>query len=204
VVFPGAGCIARRTGTCRAHRSRAAQAPPATTTPIEHLIVVVVENLSLDNLFGIYEPRSGAAVHNLLSERIANADGSPGPDFAKAVPTDRQGAGQSGIVGKECLLVTTDESGGYWDSGYMQILDAFGDRTRISLIAVSPFAKIRHGRPHLYRPGFDPQIHPGELAPRPVIGEEPRPSAEPGRRPSDSYVPANRPTIGDLISLFQF
>ena len=62
----------------------AAQAPSATTTPIEHLIVVVGENLSFDNLFGIYEPRSGAGVHNLLSEGIVNRDGSPGPDFAKA------------------------------------------------------------------------------------------------------------------------
>jgi hypothetical protein len=35
-------------------------------------------------LFGIYQPRLGAAVHNLLSEGIANRDGSPGPDFAKA------------------------------------------------------------------------------------------------------------------------
>jgi phospholipase C len=61
-----------------------AQTPPATTTPIQHLIVVVGENLSFDNLFGIYEPRSGAAVHNLLSEGIANRDGSPGPNFAKA------------------------------------------------------------------------------------------------------------------------
>jgi phospholipase C len=35
-------------------------------------------------LLGIYQPRPGAAVHNLLSEGIANRDGSPGPDFAKA------------------------------------------------------------------------------------------------------------------------
>ena len=55
-----------------------------TTTPVEHLIVVVGENLSFDNLFGIYEPRPGAAVHNLLFEGIANRDGSPGPHFAKA------------------------------------------------------------------------------------------------------------------------
>ncbi len=61
-----------------------AETPPATTTPIQHLIVVVGENLSFDNLFGIYEPRSGAAVHNLLSEEIANRDGSPGPNFPKA------------------------------------------------------------------------------------------------------------------------
>ena len=61
-----------------------AETPPATTTPIEHLIVVVGENLSFDNLFGGYEPRSGAIVHNLLSAGIVNRDGSPGPNFAKA------------------------------------------------------------------------------------------------------------------------
>jgi phospholipase C len=63
----------------------AAQAPPKTATPIEHLIVVVGENLSFDNLFGAYEPKSGAKVHNLLSQGIVNRDGSPGPEFAKAV-----------------------------------------------------------------------------------------------------------------------
>jgi len=57
---------------------------PATTTPIQHLIVVVGENLSFDNLFGVYEPKSGIAVHNILSEEIVNRDGSPGPNFARA------------------------------------------------------------------------------------------------------------------------
>jgi phospholipase C len=61
-----------------------AQTPPGTATPIEHLIVVVGENLSFDNLFGTFQPRSGAAIHNLLSEGIVNADGSPGPHFVKA------------------------------------------------------------------------------------------------------------------------
>jgi phospholipase C len=57
---------------------------PRTATPIEHLIVVVGENLSFDNLFGTYGPRSGASIHNLLSEGIANRDGSPGPNFVRA------------------------------------------------------------------------------------------------------------------------
>jgi len=66
-------------GAGGAHTRRAGERTgPRTTTPIEHLIVVVGENLSFDNLFGIYEPRLGAAVHNLLSEGIANRDGSPG------------------------------------------------------------------------------------------------------------------------------
>src|SRR5436853_7635414 len=59
-------------------------AGPPTATPIEHLIVVVGENRSFDNLFGTYRPKSGAAVRNLLSAGIVNLDGSPGPNFANA------------------------------------------------------------------------------------------------------------------------
>jgi phospholipase C len=42
-----------------------AQTQGKTATPIEHLIVVVGENISFDNLFGSYQPKSGAKVHNL-------------------------------------------------------------------------------------------------------------------------------------------
>ena len=45
---------------------------PTTTTPIEHLIVVVGENLSFDNLFGTYQPKSGAAVRNLLASHATS------------------------------------------------------------------------------------------------------------------------------------
>ena len=62
----------------------AAPARAQTATPIEHLIVVVGENLSFDNLFGTYEPRSNANIRNLLSQGIVNRDGSPGPEFTKA------------------------------------------------------------------------------------------------------------------------
>ena len=41
-------------------RAPAGAEPPRTATPIEHLIVVVGENLSFDNLFGTYGPGSGA------------------------------------------------------------------------------------------------------------------------------------------------
>src|SRR5580700_6529456 len=37
------------------------------------------------------------------------------------------------------IFVTFDEGGGYYDSGYVQALDYFGDGTRIPLIAVSPY-----------------------------------------------------------------
>jgi phospholipase C len=54
-------------------------------TPIQHVIVVVGENHTFDNLFGTYRPRRGQKIDNLLSKGIVNADGTPGPNFRKAV-----------------------------------------------------------------------------------------------------------------------
>jgi acid phosphatase len=56
----------------------------ATRTPIQHLIVIVGENHSFDNLFGVYQPQPGQSVRNLLSEGIVNADGTAGPNFKRA------------------------------------------------------------------------------------------------------------------------
>src|SRR5262249_22254812 len=39
------------------------------------------------------------------------------------------------------VIMTTDESGGYYDSGYVQPIDFFGDGPRIPLIIISPYAK---------------------------------------------------------------
>jgi len=56
-----------------------------TASPIKHVIIIVGENRSFDHLFATYEPRNrDERVLNLLSERIINADGTPGPNFAKA------------------------------------------------------------------------------------------------------------------------
>ncbi len=56
----------------------------ATQTPIKHVIVIVGENRTFDHVFGTYKPANGQSVQNLLSQGIVNADGSPGPNFAKA------------------------------------------------------------------------------------------------------------------------
>jgi phospholipase C len=56
-----------------------------TATPIKHVIIIVGENRSFDHLFATYVPkRKGEKVLNLLSEGIIEADGTPGPHFAKA------------------------------------------------------------------------------------------------------------------------
>jgi phospholipase C len=49
-----------------------------TTSPIKHVIVLIGENRSFDNVFGAYVPRQGEHVSNLLSKGIVRADGSPG------------------------------------------------------------------------------------------------------------------------------
>src|SRR3984893_12438747 len=56
----------------------------STQTPIKHVIVIVGENRTFDHMFGTYKPANGQSLQNLLSEGIVNADGSPGPNFAKA------------------------------------------------------------------------------------------------------------------------
>jgi len=55
-----------------------------TATPIKHVIVIIGENRSFDHLYGLYQPKPGQTVANILSKGIVNADGSPGPHFADA------------------------------------------------------------------------------------------------------------------------
>src|SRR5215469_10844671 len=50
-----------------------------TATPIKHVIVIIGENHTFDNIFATYEPKHGS-VWNLLSRGIVHADGSPGPN----------------------------------------------------------------------------------------------------------------------------
>ncbi|HEX4510419.1 MAG TPA: alkaline phosphatase family protein [Burkholderiaceae bacterium] len=56
----------------------------AQNTPIQHVIVIVGENHTFDNVFGTYQPSAGQKISNLLSKGIVNADGSPGPHHSAA------------------------------------------------------------------------------------------------------------------------
>ena len=55
-----------------------------TTTPIKHVIVIIGENHTFDNIFATYQPPTGQTIWNLRSEGIVTANGTPGPNFAKA------------------------------------------------------------------------------------------------------------------------
>src|SRR5262244_3560900 len=49
-----------------------------TATPIKHVIVIIGENRTFDNIYATYVPKHGT-VENLLSKGIIHTDGSPGP-----------------------------------------------------------------------------------------------------------------------------
>ena len=73
---------AGKRGRTRARADRAAGT--STATPIKHVIVIIGENHTFDDVFATYQPPQGQSVQNLLSERIINASGDPGPNVAKA------------------------------------------------------------------------------------------------------------------------
>lgn len=119
-------------------------------------------------------------------------------DIIQRVKSDKQAWASTAIV------ITTDEGGGYYDSGYIQPIDFFGDGTRIPLIVVSPFAKKGHVD-HVYNDHASILKFIEEnwgLKPLSARSRDNLPDPIASRR--NPYVPRNRPAIGDLMSLFNF
>jgi len=103
------------------------------------------------------------------------------------------------------ILITADEGGGYYDSGYIQPLDYFGDGTRIPLIAVSPYTVPGHIS-HAYADHVSVlKFIERNWYLKPVTNRSrdnfPNPTTAPGGSP---YVPTNSPAISDLFDLFEF
>ena len=105
---------------------------------------------------------------------------------------------------KSAILITTDEGGGYYDSGYVQSIDFFGDGTRIPFIAVSPFAKKGYVD-HTYYDHVSVLKFIERNWKLPPLSNASRDNLpNPVTNAADPYVPANRPAIGDLMNLFDF
>lgn len=111
---------------------------------------------------------------------------------------------QPDLWNSTAIFVTTDEGGGYYDSGYVQPLDFLGDGTRIPLIVVSPYTKPGHIS-HSYADHvsllkfIERNWYLGTVTGR-SRDNFPNPKAE----PNNPYVPTNSPAISDLFDLFQF
>ena len=102
------------------------------------------------------------------------------------------------------IFVTADEGGGYYDSGYVQPIDFFGDGTRIPLIVVSPFARKGYVDHTYYDHASLLKFIEKNWAPKPLSGRSRDNLPNPVTREDTPYVPANRPAIGDLMNLFVF
>jgi phospholipase C len=102
------------------------------------------------------------------------------------------------------IFITFDEGGGYYDSGYVQPLDYFGDGTRIPLIVVSNYSKggvIAHEySDHVSILKF---IEANWAVP-PVTTRSRDNFPNPVASEDNPYVPTNSPAIDDLMSLFKF
>ena len=102
------------------------------------------------------------------------------------------------------IFITFDEGGGYYDSGYVQPLDFFGDGTRIPLIVVSPWASggyISHD--------YSDHVSILKFIERnwkldPVTNRSRDNFPNPKTEFFNPYVPLNTPAISDLFDLFDF
>jgi phospholipase C len=73
-------------------------------------------------------------------------DGHPGystlaafENFVARTVTEVQN--QPSLWKDTAIVVTTDETGGYYDSGYVQPISFFGDGPRVPLLVISPYTR---------------------------------------------------------------
>jgi phospholipase C len=102
------------------------------------------------------------------------------------------------------IFITTDEAGGYYDSGYIQPLDFFGDGPRIPLIVVSPYATGGHVS-HSYTDHVSIlKFIEANWKLSTISGRSRDNLPNPVATASNPYVPTNSPAIGDLMDMFHF
>jgi phospholipase C len=102
------------------------------------------------------------------------------------------------------ILVTFDEGGGYYDSGYIQPVSFFGDGTRVPMIVISPYTTPGHIS-HQYNDHVSILKfieYNWNLPPITNRSFDNLPNPIPSQ--ANPYAPANAPAIGDLTDLFTF
>jgi phospholipase C len=108
------------------------------------------------------------------------------------------------LMAETALIITFDEGGGYYDSGYIQPLDFFGDGPRIPLIIVSPFTKGGHIN-HTYTDHVSIlKFIERNWDLKPLTGRSRDNFPNPRVDDDNPYVPLNSPALGDLFDFFHF
>ncbi|MFZ0958795.1 MAG: alkaline phosphatase family protein [Candidatus Sulfotelmatobacter sp.] len=102
------------------------------------------------------------------------------------------------------IFITFDEGGGYWDSGYIQPVDFFGDGTRIPLLIVSPYTVGGHVN-HSYGDHVSiTKFIERNFGLGPLTARSRDNLPNPKVSKSNPYVPINSPAIDDLFDVFNF
>jgi phospholipase C len=102
------------------------------------------------------------------------------------------------------ILVTFDEGGGYYDSGYVQPVDFFGDGSRIPMLVISPYTKPGHIS-HQYNDHVSIlKFIEYNWKLKPLTDRSRDNLPNPKQKDSNPYIPTNSPAIGDLTDLFDF
>ena len=102
------------------------------------------------------------------------------------------------------ILITFDEAGGFYDSGYIQPVDFFGGGPRTMMIVVSPLAKP--GKvDHTYTDHASIlKFIESNWGLGPLSNRSRDNLPNPVNSPSAPYVPINSPAVGDLWTMFEF
>ncbi|HTU52354.1 MAG TPA: alkaline phosphatase family protein [Acetobacteraceae bacterium] len=108
------------------------------------------------------------------------------------------------LVRNTAVFITFDESGGWYDSGYLQPLDFFGDGPRIPLMVVSAYStggRVVHS--------YGDQVSIIKFIEKnwglPTISVRSRDNLpNPVATAGNPYVPANTPAIDDMMDFFKF
>jgi phospholipase C len=103
------------------------------------------------------------------------------------------------------IMITFDEGGGYYDSGYIQPIDFFGDGTRIPLLVVSKYStggRVVHS--YTDHVSFDKFVEANWDLDETISHRSRDNLPNPIALPNNPYVPVNAPAIGDLMDMFDF
>jgi phospholipase C len=102
------------------------------------------------------------------------------------------------------IFITFDEGGGYYDSGYVQPVDFFGDGTRIPLLVVSKYTSAGHIS-HSYSDHVSILKFIERNWNLPTVTNRSRDNfPNPVTFWLNPYVPLNSPALDDLFDLFDF
>jgi len=108
------------------------------------------------------------------------------------------------MLAETAVFITFDEAGGYYDSGFVQPIDFFGDGPRIPLLVLSPYStggKIHHAYgDHASLLKFIERNW--DMAPLTKRSRDNLPN--PVSHRSNPYVPTNMPALDDLFDAFEF